>query len=378
MRTLFVSGLPIDTRQRELYLLFRGCSGYETSLLKNTQKNGKPTTPVGFVTFASRQDADEARRKLQGVRFDPEHSQTIRLELARSNTKVTKPKQPSPPVISPAGLPTLLPSGGALAAAAAFPGGLASTASGDPTAYNSTTNVAAAYAAAAQQMAAMQAIQQEQLNATLENGQTTTFLPQQQHLIGLSLFPFASQQGQTAALQQFFQVPSAVSCAQQQALAAAMAHLQQQQNVAAAVIAAQQQVVANGFLPPLPPSHHQNGSQRSINNNNNTANQPCSTLFVANLGVNINEEEIRQLFKAYPGFSRLRMHNKGGAPVAFVEYQDVKQATIVLNLLQGFLFSSSEKGNGIRIEFARTKMGDVSSHNLNSQQQQQSMIENKS
>lgn len=92
MRTLFVSGLPADVKSRELYLLFRSFPGYEASQLKLTpsSKNGtaKMSTPVGFVTFATRQDADEARTKLQGVRFDPEQPQTIRLELARSNTKV--------------------------------------------------------------------------------------------------------------------------------------------------------------------------------------------------------------------------------------------------------------------------------------------------
>jgi RNA recognition motif-containing protein len=41
VRTLFVSGLPVDTKPRELYLLFRAYPGYESSLLKITQKNGK-------------------------------------------------------------------------------------------------------------------------------------------------------------------------------------------------------------------------------------------------------------------------------------------------------------------------------------------------
>ena len=33
---------------------------------------------------------------VQGVRFDPDLPQTLRLEFAKSNTKVTKPKQQSP------------------------------------------------------------------------------------------------------------------------------------------------------------------------------------------------------------------------------------------------------------------------------------------
>jgi len=96
VRTLFVSGLPMDAKPRELYLLFRAYKGYEGSLLKVTGKNGKSTSPVGFVTFSSRCSAEAAKQDLQGVRFDPDLPQTLRLEFAKSNTKVTKPKQQSP------------------------------------------------------------------------------------------------------------------------------------------------------------------------------------------------------------------------------------------------------------------------------------------
>lgn len=96
VRTLFVSGLPMDAKPRELYLLFRAYKGYEGSLLKITNKNGKNTSPVGFVTFSSRCAAESAKQDLQGVRFDPDLPQTLRLEFAKSNTKVTKPKQQSP------------------------------------------------------------------------------------------------------------------------------------------------------------------------------------------------------------------------------------------------------------------------------------------
>merc|ERR1712241_1287495 len=51
----------------------------------------------GFVTFNTRAGAEAAKQDLQqGVRFDPDLPQTIRLEFAKSNTKVSKPKQPSP------------------------------------------------------------------------------------------------------------------------------------------------------------------------------------------------------------------------------------------------------------------------------------------
>jgi hypothetical protein len=39
---LFVSGLPLDVKPRELYLLFRSFKDYEQSLLKLTGKPGRP------------------------------------------------------------------------------------------------------------------------------------------------------------------------------------------------------------------------------------------------------------------------------------------------------------------------------------------------
>ena len=51
MRTLFVSGLPIDAKPRELYLLFCAYDGYENSQLEVTSKNGK-TTSVTCCVFS--------------------------------------------------------------------------------------------------------------------------------------------------------------------------------------------------------------------------------------------------------------------------------------------------------------------------------------
>uniref|UniRef100_A0AAZ1X6N3 RRM domain-containing protein n=1 Tax=Oreochromis aureus TaxID=47969 RepID=A0AAZ1X6N3_OREAU len=61
VRTLFVSGLPVDIKPRELYLLFRPFKGYEGSLIKLTSKQ-----PVGFVTFDSRSGAEAAKNALNG------------------------------------------------------------------------------------------------------------------------------------------------------------------------------------------------------------------------------------------------------------------------------------------------------------------------
>lgn len=396
----------MDARSRELYLLFRGCQGYKASLLKPSIKNGKTSAPVGFVTFATRQDADEARRQLQGVRFDPENPQTLRLELARSNTKVTKQqKQLSPTIISPSNM-----------SATAVGGMLPPPILGNNYMTSANHAAAAAYAAAAQQAAA--AMTDSSTNGGIAGMDQFSFLnamtAEQQHqqsaaavaaaAAGFPLMPFSTSQA--AALQMFSPVSTALgtssAAAQQAAISAAMVQFQQQQQNAA--LAASMHQSANGYLAaataaaaplsisqqnPQPPnilttqaSLQQQQQQQTAAlmaaaaaaaannygsmNLGNPQQQPCSTLFVANLGQNVNEEEMKQLFRAFPGFSRLRMHNKGGSPVAFVEYYDVRQAMTAMAALQGFLLSSSERNNGIRIEFARTKMGEVSHTNGNS------------
>lgn len=58
---------------------------------------------------------------------------------------------------------------------------------------------------------------------------------------------------------------------------------------------------------------------------------------------------------SFPGFCRLRMHTKGGSPVAFVEYQDVRVAAQAMATLQGSFLLSSDRG-AIRIEYAKSKM----------------------
>ncbi|KJH51812.1 hypothetical protein DICVIV_02003 [Dictyocaulus viviparus] len=274
VRTLFVSGLPMDAKPRELYLLFRAYRGYESSLLKMTAKNGKPTSPVGFVTFQTSKDADDARKALQGVRFDPDCAQVLRLELAKSNTKVSRPKQSPPPVI-PIAAPSL--------------------------------------------QAMPQFLAPLQPTDTIVLDQHPLLLDQHQ-LFSLTLPRF-----------------STATAAQSLPLASIL---------------------------PSDGSYHQNAAifQAALGlgaaAQNAAALQGCSTLFVANLSPGVTEEELRSVFKAFAGFTRLRMHTKNGSSVAFIEYSSLASATSAMMALQGFHLGSSERG-GLRIEYARNKMADV-------------------
>ncbi|XP_057375342.1 uncharacterized protein LOC130696270 [Daphnia carinata] len=330
VRTLFVSGLPMDAKPRELYLLFRAYDGYENSQLKVTSKNGKTTSPVGFVTFATRASAEGAKQDLQGVRFDPDIPQTIRLEFAKSNTKVSKPKQQnsSPPAAAPH--PTLLhPLTGQDLSPAFF-----------PTASDMwTTHPALAYSAAAAAAAAAAAELQGQgpgAAAALQHAHA-------HHAAALAVHPALHPQ-----------LPGSMQMSHSGHLTQLMGstphHHHHHHHMAAAAAA------AAGGSPVAAPGAGAGASTPSAMGGG--ANAPCSTLFVANLGQFVSEQELKELFGSFPGYCRLRMHNKGGAPVAFVEYADVRCAAQALISLQGTYLLSSDRG-GVRIEYARNKMAET-------------------
>ncbi|KAL5757563.1 hypothetical protein ACOSP7_020174 [Xanthoceras sorbifolium] len=83
--------------------------------------------------------------------------------------------------------------------------------------------------------------------------------------------------------------------------------------------------------------------------------QPCSTLFIANLGPNCTEDELKQVLSLYPGFSMLKLRAKGGMPVAFADFEEIEKANRVMEELQGSMLPSSDRG-GMHIEYARSKM----------------------
>ncbi|XP_073154788.1 uncharacterized protein [Henckelia pumila] len=86
-------------------------------------------------------------------------------------------------------------------------------------------------------------------------------------------------------------------------------------------------------------------------------NTPCPTLFVANLGPTCSEEELMHVFSRCRGFLKLKMQSTYGAPVSFVDFQDTACSTEALSRLQGTVLYSSTSGEGMRLEFAKSRMG---------------------
>ncbi|KAL2899517.1 RNA-binding protein with multiple splicing 2 [Bienertia sinuspersici] len=83
--------------------------------------------------------------------------------------------------------------------------------------------------------------------------------------------------------------------------------------------------------------------------------RPCSTLFIANLGPNCSDDELRVALSQFAGFNGMKMRARGGMPVAFADYEEIEQATHVMEALQGSMLASSDRG-GMHIEYARSKM----------------------
>ncbi|GMI93734.1 hypothetical protein like AT3G13700 [Hibiscus trionum] len=106
------------------------------------------------------------------------------------------------------------------------------------------------------------------------------------------------------------------------------------------------------------PEHSVPAENEQLERNQRTINegaQPCSTLFIANLGPNCTEYELKEVLSKYPGFNMLKLRAKGGMPVAFADFEQIEQATKVLTELQSSMLPSSDRG-GMHIEYARSRM----------------------
>ncbi|KAK9064877.1 hypothetical protein SSX86_016259 [Deinandra increscens subsp. villosa] len=89
----------------------------------------------------------------------------------------------------------------------------------------------------------------------------------------------------------------------------------------------------------------------------NSSAPPCPTIFVANLGPACTEQELTQVFSRCRGFLKLKIQSTYGTPVAFVDFADTGCSSEALNHLQGTVLHSTVSGEGMRLEFAKSRMG---------------------
>lgn len=85
-------------------------------------------------------------------------------------------------------------------------------------------------------------------------------------------------------------------------------------------------------------------------------NPPCNTLYVGNLPMDAQEDELRRIFQAARGYKRMCYRSKANGPMCFVEFEDVGSATRAMNDMYGKTLSNSRKG-GIRLSFSKNPLG---------------------
>jgi len=77
VRTIFITGLPLDVKERELHNLLRWLPGFEAS-----QVNFKGDQPMGFALFATAHQAVAAKAALQDLVFDAETKSALHTEAS--------------------------------------------------------------------------------------------------------------------------------------------------------------------------------------------------------------------------------------------------------------------------------------------------------
>ncbi|OMO83076.1 hypothetical protein CCACVL1_11574 [Corchorus capsularis] len=255
VRTIFITGLPEDIKERELQNLLRWLPGYEAS-----QVNYKGEKPMGFALFSTAQFAIAAKDALQEMVFDAESQSVLHIEMAKKNLFVKR---------------------GIVA---------------DSNAYDQSKRL--------------------RTGGDYSHSAYTTASP--------------------------FHPPPAPVWG------------------------------PHGYMAPTPPPYDPYGGYHVppvpmpapapvpapssyVPVQNTKDNPPCNTLFIGNLTENINEEELRGLFSAQPGFKQMKILRQERHTVCFIEFEDVNTATNVHHTLQGAVIPSSSVG--MRIQYSKNPFG---------------------
>ncbi|CAH9138913.1 unnamed protein product [Cuscuta epithymum] len=257
VRTVFISGLPEDVKERELQNLLRWLPGYEAS-----QVNFKGEHPMGFALFSNHQFAIAAKDALQDMVFDTESKSVLHTEMAKKNLFVKR------------GIVT------------------------DSNAYDQSKR--------------------------MRTGGDYT------HTGYASPSPFHPPPAPVWGPQAYMTPPPQPY-----------------------------DPYAGYHVQPVPmpvpaPIHASPSSYVPVQNMKD--NPPCNTLFIGNLGENINEEELRGLFTGQPGYKQMKVLRQDRHTVCFIEFEDVQSATNVHQTLQGAVIPSSGSV-GMRIQYSKNPFG---------------------
>ncbi|KAL4584521.1 hypothetical protein LXL04_009124 [Taraxacum kok-saghyz] len=251
VRTIFISGLPEDVKERELLNLLRWLPGYEAS-----QVNFKGEVPMGFALFSAPHFAIAARDTLQDMVFDAESKSVLHTEMAKKNLFVKR---------------------GIVA---------------DPNTFD----------------------QSKRMRTGGDYTHTGFSSPSPFHPPPP---PVWGPHGYMAPPPPPYDPYASYPLSQ---------------------------------VPMAPPPAPVPAPSSYMPVQNTKDNPPCNTLFIGNLGENINEEELRGLFSVQPGFKQMKVLRQERHTVCFIEFEDVNSATNVHHMLQGAVIPSSASV-GMRIQY---------------------------
>ncbi|KAK9697097.1 hypothetical protein RND81_08G015000 [Saponaria officinalis] len=258
VRTIFISGLPLDVKERELHNLLRWLPGYEAS-----QINYKGEHPLGFALFSSPEFAHAAKDALQNMVFDNESQSVLHTEMAKKNLFIKR---------------------GIVADSNVYDQSKRLRTGGD---YTHT-----GYAS------------------------PSPFHPPPAPVWGPHGYmaphppPYDPYRG--------YAVPPVPMPAPSPVPLAAPSSYAPVQNI--------------------------------------KDNPPCNTLFIGNLGENINEDELRGLISIQPGYKQMKIIRQERHTVCFIEFEDINSAVQVHHNLQGAVIPSSGSV-GMRIQFSKNPYG---------------------
>ncbi|KAI8060669.1 uncharacterized protein B0P05DRAFT_574734 [Gilbertella persicaria] len=312
--TIFVVGFPDDLQEREFRNMFTFSKGFEAASLKWHCKDyqedqsivsvANKLQMIGFARFSTRQEAQEAANHLNGKKLDAEKGCILKAEMAKKNLHIkqipinsvsshtTKPSSPFASFLLSDSYYTNLASQSDI-----------------PDTYESFSPLPS------------DLLSPEDHNNTnpfiSKNARKTSYF-------GTSLLNTPSYL--------FDMTPP------------------EEQNNTFTLFRKSSEPEADPYLSTL----HLHGDRKNAFPSNDQ-NPPCNTLYVGNLPVNTNVDELRSLFVKCKGYRRMSFRQKPQGPMCFVEFEDIAFATQTMRCYQGYPLSNSIKG-GIRLSFSKNPL----------------------
>ena len=85
--TLYLTGLPPDVTEREVYLLFVTIPGFKHGMLKfSTEGKG----PMAFITFDNHENAEIARQATDGLVFDLSVQRKLKVVISTNTSRIER------------------------------------------------------------------------------------------------------------------------------------------------------------------------------------------------------------------------------------------------------------------------------------------------